>query len=97
MYKKVKAEDLPKRDRRGESRFERTPEWANLKADIDKGLKPKDALVVGLTDADKERYGIQNRRTIARFVQKYLAENDIPYRVKSQRKDEMDLIIVSRD
>lgn len=93
-YKKIHVSDIPKRPRKGKSRFERTPEWKQLKADLDKGLKPKEALQVILTDGDKAKYGIQNRRTIARFLQKYLADHKLPYHLKSFRRDDMDFFVI---
>lgn len=65
-----------------------------LKADIDKGLKPSEALQVLLTDEDKKRYKIQNRRTVARFVKTYIAARKMPYIVKSFRRDAGDFVIV---
>jgi hypothetical protein len=94
MYKKIKEADIPKRERKSESRFEKTPEWLAMKADIDRGLKPKDALRVTLTDADKLKYRITNRRTVARFVKKYITEQGLPYDVKSFRRDDMDFVVV---
>ena len=96
MYKKVKENQVPKRERKSESRFEKTHEWSMMQADIDRGLKPMEALQVTLTDADKEKYRITNRRTIARFVQKYIAEKGLKYTVKSFRRDDMDFIVVQR-
>jgi hypothetical protein len=94
MYKKIKESDIPKRERKSESRFEKTPEWLAMKADIDRGLKSKEALQVALTDADKEKYRITNRRTVARFVKKYLDEQGHEYTVKSFRREDMDFIVV---
>jgi hypothetical protein len=94
MYKRVKESQVPKRERKSESRFEKTSEWRLLKADLEKGLKPQEALQVILTDADKEKYGISNRRTIARFVVKYLQANKLKYGVKSFRREDKDFIIV---
>jgi hypothetical protein len=94
MYKKIKEAEIPKRERKSESRFEKTPEWLAMKADIDRGLKAKEALQVALTDADKLKYRISNRRTVARFVKKYLDEKDLRYSVKSFRSDDMDFIVV---
>jgi len=94
MYKKVKATDIPKRERKSESRFESTREWRAMKADIDRGLKPQEALQAVLTPQDKEKYGIKNRRTIARFVKKYLAARGLDYGVKSFQREGQDWIIV---
>jgi len=94
MYTKTKISQVPKRSRKSESRFERTPEWQLMKADIDKGLKPQTALQVQLTDAEKEKYKIKSRRTIARFVKKYLDEAGLKYVVKSFRRDDQDFVVV---
>lgn len=94
MYTKTSLSKVPKRERKSESRFERTPEWQLMKVDIDKGLKPQTALQVQLTDADKLKYKIQNRRTIARFVKKYLDKAGLKYVVKSFRRDDQDFIVV---
>jgi len=94
MYKKVKESQVPKRERKSESRFAQTEEWKHLKADIDRGLKPNEACEVILTADDKKKYKIKNRRTVARFVKKYLDENGLKYGVKSFNRDGMDFIIV---
>jgi len=94
MYKKVNENQIPKRRRASVSRFESTEEWRLMKADIDKGLKPNEALQVTLTDADKELYKIKNRRTVARFIQKYLDSKGLKYGVKTFRRDNGEYIIV---
>jgi hypothetical protein len=65
-----------------------------MKRDIDKGLKPKEALQVSLSEKDKEEIGITNRRTVARFVQKYLASRSLPYTVGSFSRDGLDFVVV---
>jgi hypothetical protein len=103
MYKKVKAGDVPGRVRKSESRFEKTTEWQRAKADIDAGLKTglakdkRDDSVakIEITDEDKIRYNIKHRVTIARFVRKYLADNNLPYIVNSFRNENRDFIVVS--
>lgn len=94
MYGKVKAADVPTRERKSESRFERTPEWKAMKADIDRGIKPNEALQITLTEEEKKRLGISNRRTIARFVQRYLAAKELPYIVKSFHREKQDFVLV---
>jgi hypothetical protein len=96
MYKKIEASEVPKRRRLATSRFELSPEWKLMKADFDKGLKPGSVMMVTLNEDDKAKLGIRNRRTIARFVQKYLAAHKLPYRVKSYRSDAGDVIVVER-
>lgn len=93
-YKKTKVNQVPKRERKSEYLFEGTEEWKMMKRDIDKGLKPNEALQVQLTAEDKEKYGIKSRRTIARFVKRYLDENELPYTVKAFNRDAMDYIVV---
>lgn len=93
-YSKVHAKDAPRRKRLSFSRFEMTEEWRLMRGDIDKGLKPQEALQVSLTDEDKKKYKITNRRTVARFVKKYLASRKLPYTVKSFHRDDRDFIIV---
>src|SRR5207244_1496302 len=85
--KDVRKVKLPRRKRVGVSRFEKTEEWKLLKADLDAGLKPFEARQISLTEEDKKKYRIKNRRTCARFVQKYLAEHKLPYAVKSFRAE----------
>ena len=95
MYTKVKESQVPKRRRIAVSRFETTEEWRLMKADIDKGLKPNEALKVILTDEDKKRYKIRNRRTVARFIQKYLDSKGLKYGVKSFRRDNGEFFVVT--
>ena len=96
MYKRLKAhEEKPKRSRKAVSRFETTAEWRMMKADIDKGLKPQEALQVVLTKEDKAKYNIQARRSIARFIQKYLAGANLPYKVTSwENRDSGDFCVL---
>lgn len=94
MYKKGKLEEVPKSTRKSASRFEKTAEWRMMKADIDRGLKPLDALQVALTDEDKKKYKIRNRVTVARFVKKYLAAKGLDYGVKSFRNNNYDYVVV---
>lgn len=94
MYEKVKENQIPKRRRTVVSRFESTEEWRLMKADIDKGLKPREALQVILTDEDMRKYKIKNRRTVARFIQKYLDSKGLKYGVKTFRRDSGDFIVV---
>lgn len=93
-YKKVLAADVPKRSRKSTSRFEKTPEWRAMKADLIKGLKPREVLQISLTDEDKERCGISNRRTIVRFLQKYLTDHKLPYALQSFRRNDLDYFVV---
>jgi hypothetical protein len=94
VYEKVKENQVPKRRRKVVARFESTEEWRLMKADIDKGLKPREALQVILTDEDKKKYKIKNRRTVARFIQKYLDSKGLKYGVKCFGRDNGDFIIV---
>jgi hypothetical protein len=102
MFTKTKASLIPKKDRNYVGRFERSSDWKKLKKAIDAGLKPEskpgrddaEALVLKLTDAEKEAMGLTSRRTIARIVQKYILENGLKYRVRSFRHDDMDFIVV---
>jgi len=94
MYKKVNESQIPKRRRTSVSRFENTEEWRLMKADIDNGLKPGEALQIVLTDDDKVKYKIKNRRTVVRFVQKYLDSKGLKYGIKSFRRDIGDFIVV---
>jgi hypothetical protein len=65
-----------------------------MKAYLDKGLKPNEALEIVLTEEDKAKLRISNRRTVARFIQKYLVEHKLPYTMKSFRRDVGDYFLV---
>jgi hypothetical protein len=93
-YKKISLADAPKIHRNRPSRFESTQEWKMMRSDLEKGLKPKEALQITVTDQDKAKYGIQNRRSIARFLQKYLDANKLPYQLKSFHRDGMDFFLI---
>ena len=58
MLKTVKTTDVPQRARKGESRFEKTPEWDGIRAAIRKGLKPGASLQMTLSDEEKAKYRI---------------------------------------
>jgi hypothetical protein len=93
-YKKIHLADAPKLRRKRLSRFERTEEWKLMRADLEKGLKPQEACSIVLTEEDEEKYGIHNRRTIARFLQKYLARHKLPYDLKSFHRDGIDHFLI---
>lgn len=96
---KTTIEAVPKRERKSESRFERTVAWTELKKAIDAGMTPGTVFQLLLTPKDMEEYGITNRRTIARFVQKYLSSLNLSYPVKvvSFTRSENVFIVVKRE
>jgi len=65
-----------------------------MKACLDKGLKPNEALEIVLTDQDKAKLRISNRRTVARFIQKYLVDHKLPYVFKRFRRELGDYFLV---
>jgi len=87
MFRKIKASEAPKRRRKVVSRFESTQEWQLMKDALDKGLKLGEALEVVLTPADKKKHNLEHRRTVARFIQKYVRSLGMPYKVKSFDRD----------
>lgn len=82
-YTKTTLTKAVKRKRNRIPRFEKTEEWRMMQADIERGLKPRDALQVLFTKEDMEKYRITNRRTVARYLKKYLTTRKLPYGVKS--------------
>jgi hypothetical protein len=59
------------------------------------GLKANEALQLVMTDEDKRRHNIKNRRTVARFIAKYLRDKKLPFMLKSFHRDDMgDLFII---
>jgi hypothetical protein len=96
MYSKIIAEAAPRRQRRSFSRFEKTEEWLLMKADLEKGIAPGEALQVVLTERDKKNYGIRTLLSVVRFLKKYLSAQNLPYTVQSFRRQEGDYIIVRR-
>jgi hypothetical protein len=95
MYSKIDKREVPKSERKVESRFEMTPEWAGMKADLARPLKNKEVLQIQLTEEEMTSYGITNHRTIVRFIVKYLAEKGLAYRVKSFHRADKLYIVVS--
>ena len=93
-YKKLRLDDAAKMTRNKRPRFESTEEWRLLKADLDKGLKPHEACQVMLTPDDKQKYRITNRRTVARFLQDYLAEHRLPYELRSFQRNGNDFFVI---
>jgi hypothetical protein len=96
MLQKVKASEAPKAKRNRFPRFEKTSEWKSLKATLDKGLKLGESWVVTLTEEEKKKYRIKNRRTVARFVRKYVKEHEFPYAVRSFTLANGDYVVVER-
>jgi hypothetical protein len=82
-YVKTTLAKAEKRKRVRVPRFAKTEEWKAMKSDLDGGMKPGE---VGMAVFDKKsqaKYRITNRRTIARYISKYVAENKLPYKIKS--------------
>ncbi len=73
----------PKLTRRRIPRFEKTKEWGMLRDALEQGLKPTEAVDVFFSEAEMRKYRITNRRTVARYVAKYIAANKLPYTIKS--------------
>lgn len=96
MFSIVKENEVPKRERKTESKFERTEEWKRMKTCLDKGWKAKQSLQLTMTPEDMERFGLINRRSIVRFIQKYLEANGLEYTVKSFHRDDLDFVVVTR-
>jgi hypothetical protein len=97
MFRKIKTTDLPKRRRKVASKFEATQEWKLMKAALDAGLRPQEALEVVLTPADKKKYGLEHRRTVTRFIQKYVRSLGLPYSVKSFERELGTYFLVMHD
>jgi hypothetical protein len=76
--------------------LEKTEEWRLMRTDIEKGLKANDALQLVMTDEDKQKYKIKNRRTVVRFVRKYLEDRNLPYVVKSFHRDDIGDVLIVR-
>jgi hypothetical protein len=105
MYKKVKRNQVPIRERKSESRFESAPEWKALKADLDRGLKKDESCILQFAPADWERLGLSGAapegrnvasgtKAVRRFIQKYLDEKGLQYTVRGIHRDGFDYIIV---
>jgi hypothetical protein len=82
-YTKTTIDKAPKRTRVRIPRFEKTDEWRQMRADLEKGIKPDGALMLTFAAAEMQKYRITNRRTVARYVAKYLAAHNLPYKIKS--------------
>jgi hypothetical protein len=93
-YTKTTVAKVAKRKLVRVPRFEKTPEWGYMKADIDKGLKPGEALQVVFGPEDQKKYHIRNRRSIARFIKKYLVTLNLPYIVTSFERRETGHFII---
>ena len=96
VYRRFVGEPI-KRSRKGESRFEKSQEWRLAQADLDKrNFVPNEHIMFALTDERKRELGIQNRRTIARFLKKYIEKQGMKdYYVKAFRKENRDVVMVS--
>jgi hypothetical protein len=79
MFVKTTLAKAPKRTRVRACRFEITKECKSLLAAMEKGLKPTEVLRVCFTEADMQKYRITNRRTVARYVRKYIDAHKLPY------------------
>jgi hypothetical protein len=94
MYKKIPESKLPRITRNRAFRFESTQEWKMLWADVQKGIQAGRALQISLTDDDKLKYRVKNRKTVWRFVKMKIEAAGLPYEVTSYRAEDMDHIVV---
>ena len=94
MYQKVDRTDAPRKHFARPSLFESSPEWAGMKADIDKGIKPAEVLQLSLTAKDYARIGLTHRKTIFRFIKKYVQDSGRKYIVKCRTGADRDFILV---
>lgn len=65
-----------------------------MRSALEKKLKPDEALEICLTPEDKAKHRITNRRTVARFIQKYIASHHLPYIFKSFGRETGDYFLV---
>lgn len=69
----VRIEDIPKRDRAGESLVETLEAWPAMRKLIESGIKKGTAVALNMTDGDLKKYGKSiNRRMIRIFLDKFL-------------------------
>lgn len=105
MYKKVKRDQVPKRERKSESLFEVTPDWKRMKSDIDRGIPKGESVYFQFLAADWKRIGLSGKpmagRNVAsgcyaiqRFIKQYLQTVKKKYTVRVQSSDGSDLVIV---
>ena len=105
MYKKVKRNQVPTRERKQESKFESAPEWRSMRADLDRGLKPDESCYLQFAPEDWKRIGLSGEAlegrnvsagtvSVRRFIQKYLAEKGLKYRVRAVHSGGFDFVIV---
>lgn len=94
-FEKLKASEAPRRKRRASSRMDTLPQWKLMRDDLTKlKMKPGEVWQISVTLEDKQKYGIQSRRTMARFANKFLKEHKLPYRVVSFTRDGDDYVQV---
>ena len=86
--------EFPKRKRNRKSRCEEVAQWQELKAGIDARVKRDHIIWVEIPVTALRAAGITNRRTVARFVQKYVESQTLPYTVHSEERDKNIIIAV---
>jgi hypothetical protein len=84
MYERTSEDEVPKRVCTYiVSPFEQTPEWKRLEKDLAEGIGRGEALRLSWTPRELKQIGVV-RRSIARFLQRYLERNGLAhYRVES--------------
>lgn len=83
MLRKMKPGERLKRTRKVPSAFETFPDWPKTKALLDSGLGESEGWLLTITDEMAEKYGLQHRRTVQRFLKKYIKSLGKRYTVKS--------------
>lgn len=97
MFKIIKGGEIPKRKRQSVPRFQLTPEWAQMKSKLDRGLNPEEQILVTLTEEEKAKYRIKDRKTIMRFIRRYLRQNNFKYNFKTFNRDGADWFVIYED
>lgn len=81
--KRLKIGEGPKRQRIQPSRFESTPHWREMKKALAAGIGESEYIQIQLTPEEQAEYKLKHRRTIARFLKKYVQDNSLRYSVNS--------------
>lgn len=89
MLKILSEDELPRRNRKSESRFEKTPDWVSLKKILDNdGIKPGAGVQLSLTKADMDKAGINEPRTIFRFIKGYIQSENLDFVINTVNRED---------
>ena len=90
----VKRSELPKQTRNRVPRLMQTVDWEVASAQILKGLKPEQVIMIVLSPEEMKKYGIRNIRNASRPIKRWVKAHGLPYTVIARNTPEGGVVTI---